>query len=232
MAVTEPAVLVQNFAGQLQTAVVLQMETKALREEVATLREWQAEAVRLRAENQALRNLLTMRAAHEVTSAAGKVLADQGANFGQSVLVAVPAEFPLRRGLVAMTDVGMVGRTVEISQGAGLARVLLLSDPASRLPVMLEGSRIRAILAGQGTHELLLEHLPSGNMPQVGEKIVSAGSDGVLPSDLPLAQVTRIDGDRVYAAPLAPLDRIEWLRLVDFGTIATLNKPNFQSSGF
>src|SRR5690606_27919130 len=111
----------------------------------------------------------------------------------------------------------------------GMARVLLLDDPASRVPVMVGAQRIRAILSGQGNQELLLEHLPSNVQLQTGDKIVTAGSDGVLPSDLALARVVRIDGDRVYAQPLAPLDRLEWLRLVDFGTIATLTKPNFLS---
>jgi rod shape-determining protein MreC len=227
--ISEPVAWTQNLLGQLQTVAVLQLENQALREEVVNLREWHAEAVRLDAENRALRALLNMKQPHEIQSAAGTVLADSGTSFGHSVLIHTPDNFKLQRGQVAMTGAGMVGRVVDVLQSQNLARILLLDDPASRLPVMLETSRVRAVLAGQGNGELLLEHLPSNVEIQIGTKIVTAGNDGVLPSDLTLARVSRIDGDRVYARPLAPLDRLEWLRVVDFGTIATLNKPNFQT---
>lgn len=229
MAVQEPIEWSQNFLGQWQTAAVLQLENKSLKEEVTNLREWHAEAVRLDAENRALRTLLQMKQPHEIQSAAGNVLADNGTSFGHSIIVTIPEDFKLLRGQVAMTGAGMVGRVVDAAPTKGMARVLLLDDPASRLPVMVGEQRIRAILSGQGNNELQLERLPGNAQLKLGDRIVTAGSDGVLPSDLPLARVARIDGDRIYAQPLAPLDRLEWLRLVDFGTIATLNKPNFQT---
>jgi rod shape-determining protein MreC len=144
-------------------------------------------------------------------------------------VVSVPEDFHLRRGLVAMTGDGMVGRAVDVAPGTGMARVLLLDDPASRVPVMLETAKTRAILSGQGNGILMLEHLPDGTVPVVGDRILTAGDDGVLPSGLPLARITRVDGDRIWAAPIAQLDRLDWLRLVDFGTINTLAKPNFQA---
>lgn len=229
IAVHQPVEWSQNWLGQFQTVAVLQLENKALREEVASLREWHAEAVRLNAENLALRNLLQMKQPHEIESAAGVVIADNGTSYGHSVIVDVPLSFRARRGQVAMTGSGMVGRVVDAGSENGMARVLLLDDPASRLPVMVGAGRARAILSGQGSNELLLEHLPGNAQVQAGDKIVTSGNDGVLPSDLALAEITRVDGDRVFARPLAPLDRLEWLRLVDFGTISTLSKPNFQT---
>jgi len=229
IAAQEPVQMAESWFGNLQTVAVMQMENKALREELANLRQWHSEAVRLDAENRSLRALLQMKQPHEITSTGGAVLADNGTSFGHSVIVSVPEDFKLRRGLVAMTGDGMVGRTVDVAPGTGMARVLLLDDPVSRVPVMLENAKSRAILAGQSNGTLLLEHLPSESAPVVGERILTAGDDGVLPSGLPLARITRIDGDRIWAAPIAQLDRLDWLRLVDFGTINTLAKPNFQA---
>ena len=228
-AVAQPAATLQDMMGQWQTAAVLQMENQAMREELSRLREWQSEAVRLNAENRALRALLATKQPHELASATGQVLSDSGASFASSIIVAVPPDFRLRRGLVAMTGEGMVGRTAEVQENSGLARVMLLDDPASRLPVAIGDSGVRAILAGQGGGVLMLEHLPPNATPQVGENLTTAGNDGLLPANLPVAKIIRVEGDRIFAAPLAPLDRLEWLRLVDFGTIDTLNKPNFHT---
>ncbi len=229
MAAQQPVQMAESWYDNLQTVAVMQMENKALREELANLRQWHAEAVRLDAENRSLRALLQMKQPHEITSTAGSVLADNGTSYGHSVVVVLPEDFKLRRGLVAMTAGGMVGRTVDVAPGTGMARVLLLDDPASRIPVMLETAKTRGILAGQGNGGLRVEDLPDGAVPVVGDRIVTAGDDGVLPSGLPLARVTRIDGDRIWAVPIAQLDRLDWLRLVDFGTINTLAKPNFQA---
>ena len=227
-AIQEPAVMFDNWMGQMQTASVLSLENQALSEEVLTLREWHAEAVRLRAENHALRDLLAMKQPHEIRSATGQALMDQGSSYSHSLLVQMPNGFFLERGMVAMNSKGMVGRVVNIDNDEAIARVLMLDDPASRIPVMLSQSGHQAILSGQQKGWMLLDHLAPNATPKVGEMIVTAGQDGLLPAGLPLAKVVGNKNGRTWAQPLAPMDQLNWLRLVDFGTITALKKPNFQ----
>jgi len=227
--VQTPVQVVEDWLADLQQLTVLQQENKSMQDEMSGLRTWHLQALRLESENRALRNLLGMKQTHEVTSTACNVLSDNGSSFGHSVLVAVPADFRLQPGLVAMTGDGMVGRTIEFSDAANLARVLLLDDPASRIPVVLENSKATAILAGHSAGHLSLENLPSGTPAAVGELVLSAGNDGVLPPGLPLARVTDVAPDHITIKSIAPLDRLDWLRLVDFGTATILTKPSFNS---
>ena len=104
---------------------------------------------------------------------------------------------------------------------------MLLDDPASRIPVVLENSKAFAILAGHSAGRLALENLPGGTPAKTDELILSAGNDGVLPPGLPLARVTAVTPDHISIKSLAPLDRLDWLRLVDFGTATVLTKPSF-----
>jgi rod shape-determining protein MreC len=227
--VQTPVRTVEDWFADLQQLTVLQQENKTMQDEMAGLRTWHLEAVRLESENRALRNLLHMKQTQEVASTAGNVLSDNGSSYGHSVLVAVPADFRLQPGLVAMTGDGMVGRTIEFSNTPNLTRVLLLDDPASRIPVVLANSKTAGILAGHSAGHLALENLPSDTPAQVDELILSAGNDGVLPPGLPLARVVEVTPDHISVKSLAPLDRLDWLRLVDFGTATVLTKPSFQS---
>lgn len=228
--VQTPVQTVQDWLAQLQQLTILQQQNKAMQDEMASLRTWQMQAVRLESENRALRNLLHMKQTHEVASTAGNVLSDNGSTYGHTVLVAVPSDFRMQSGLVAMTGEGMVGRTIEYTTAPNLARVLLLDDPASRIPVVLEKSRALAILAGHSAGRVSLENLPTGTAAEIEETIFSAGNDGVLPPGLPIATITEISADgRMTVRPIAALDRLDWLRLVDFGTANVLTKPSFQS---
>ena len=53
---------------------------------------------------------------------------------------------PSAKGQIALDASGLVGRVTEV--GDRSARVLLVTDMNSRIPVMLEASRAKAILVG------------------------------------------------------------------------------------
>ena len=228
MFIQAPVRAVESWSADLQQIVVLQQENKEMKDQAASLQGWHLEAVRLESENKALRELLHMQQTHEIASTAGNVLSDSGSGYGHTILVGVPAEFKLQSGLVAVTGDGMVGRTIEST--GGLARVLLLDDPASRIPVMLQDSQTPAMLVGRGSGKLALENLPSGSPAQVDEWVMTTGSGGILPPGLPVARVSTVAPDHISVKSLAPLDRLDWIRIVDFGTATLLNKPSFQSN--
>ena len=75
-----------------------------------------------------------------------------------TVLVDAGAERGVAKGMAAVNERGLVGRVIEV--GRRSARVLLLTDFNSRVPVMVEPSRDQAILAGDNSREPGLVFLP------------------------------------------------------------------------
>ena len=71
------------------------------------------------------------------------VCVDSEAAFVRTLLANAGADHGVRVGYIAVNENGLVGRVVSV--GRRSARVLMLDDYNSRIPVMGEASRVRAV---------------------------------------------------------------------------------------
>ncbi len=129
----------------------------------------------------------------------------------------------IRKGEIALDDRGLVGRVTEV--GARTVRVLLITDLNSRIPVMLEGSRARAILAGTNGARARLMYWPEGIQPAEGERVVTSSEAGAFPAGLPVGTVHYSSSNVAEVEPLARLDRLEVVRLFDYSQVSRLDGP-------
>jgi rod shape-determining protein MreC len=98
---------------------------------------------------------------------------------------------------------GLVGRTTDV--GAGAARVLLLTDSQSRVPVLVARTGQAALVAGDGSPLLLLAERVGPEEPlRRGDRLVTSGEGGVFPPGVPVAVVYDA-GPPVRLRPLARL---------------------------
>ena len=151
---------------------------ESLREENARLSGWFVEATRLESENRALRALLRLPQADAPKAVAGRVLGDTGGIFARSVLVSSGQNAGVEVGFVAANSSGLVGRVVEVGQHS--ARVLLLSDINSRLPVYVSGTRHEAILAGDNSETPQLLYPQEPKKIRGGQVVFTSGQGGAF----------------------------------------------------
>lgn len=219
-AVSQPFATVTGAFQAAADAVAVHRENVELREENARLLQWQEVARSLAAENAELRELAKLVPQDVVNAIATRVIADSGGAFARNVLVNAGQNEGVQRGQAAMTGVGLVGRVAEV--GSHTARVLLLTDLNSHIPVEFEESHVRAILDGDNSEEPRLVYLPPKTEVKVGMRIVTGGSGGVFPPGLPVGVVSSVSGDLIRVEPYAELARLELVRVVDFGLSGVL----------
>ena len=94
--------------------------------------------------------------------------------------------------------------------------MLLLTDLNSRVPVVVEKSRVRAILAGNNTDRPELQFLADSMPLQLGERIVTSGHGGVFPSGIPIGVVTQISHRGAEIELFADFDRLEYVRVLRY----------------
>jgi rod shape-determining protein MreC len=216
--ITEPIAASRRVAAKAGELIALHQENTRLREQNRRLLEWQTVARQLALENAGLRQVLHLDAEPEPpTATAGRVVADTGGPFVHTVIVDAGARRGVTKGMAAVNERGLVGRVTDVGERS--ARILLLTDFNSRIPVMVEPSRDRAILAGDNTRAPGLIFLPLNPRLAIGDRVVTSGHGGMLPAGLPIGVVSAIDDDKVAVAPFVDWARLEYVRLLQYAPV-------------
>src|SRR5688572_13529537 len=205
---------------------------EALEAENRDLQEWKALAERLAERNARYEALLRMPAdsfgegADIQNAIAAQLVLDSGGPFTRTLVANAGADHGVRVGFVVVNEYGLVGRVVSV--GRRSSRVLMLDDYNSRIPVMGEASRVRAVLAGQATQapELYtrpfevetprLDFIVGAQSLGEGERLVTSGDGGLYPRGVPVGNA-RLGSDGVWRVSLASSRRpIDFVRLIPF----------------
>ena len=213
--IAEPVASARGAIAQGQALLSVHAENTRLREENERLRRWQGVALTLDAENQRLRANLNWLPDPAPAFVTARVVADAGGVYARAVLLAAGPNHTITKGQIALDERGLIGRVTEV--GARSARVLLITDLNSRIPVILENSRARAILVGANTARPRLMYWPEGTLPAEGERVVTSAEANSFPANLPVGTVRYTANNIAEVEPDARLDRMEMVRIFDYG---------------
>ena len=212
-ALNKPLNVAAEYVRTASGIAQLQEQNARLAEENARLRDWYQTAQLLQAENADLQKLLNIKIAPQNTFVTARVIADSGNTFAESLLVLAGSNDGVESGQAVLAGDGLIGRVVE--SGRKTARVLLLTDMNSRVPVLLQGTNQRAILAGDNDDLPTLEHLPPEVVVEPGTRVITSGHGGLFPYGLPVGEVVKTDSGQIAVRPYAAIDQVSMVRIID-----------------
>ena len=213
--IAEPVMSAHRALADVEGLMTLRSENQQLRLDNEQLRRWQAVALALDAENATLKANLRWIPDPTPSFVTARVVADAGGVYARAVLLSTGPNHGLSKGQIALDERGLVGRVTEI--GARSARVLLLTDINSRIPVTLETSRARAILVGTNGPRPRLLHWPEGVSPVEGERVVTSAEANAFPAGLPVGVVHYSATNAPEVETAARLDQLDIVRFFDYG---------------
>jgi rod shape-determining protein MreC len=223
-AVSRPLAAVGGVVDRVRMIVTTYHENARLQSENERLLQWQQTALNLAADNQQLRGLLKAIPDNAVSYVTARVIANSGGAYVRMILINAGTEDRVARGQAAMTGEGLVGRLTEVGERA--ARVLLITDLNSRIPVTIEsGTHVNAVMAGDNSERPRLLYLPSSDAVKVGDRIVTSGEGGVFPPGLPVGVVGAIDAVGPRVEPYVELSQVGYVLVVDYGLSRSLPQP-------
>ncbi len=200
-----------RWAGDMSS---LREENLRLASDNARLRQWQYAATEFAAENAKLRALLKFAPGTDQTVTSARVAADTDSPYSRSVIISSGSDQNVEQDAPVISDTGLVGHVVDV--GRKTARVLLLTDINSRIPVISQDSRERAIASGNNSDTLSLLYLPDNSRLKVGETVVTSSDGDVLPAGLPVGTVTKIEKGVASITPFIDSYRLEDVSVIDF----------------
>ena len=198
----------------------LRRDNTALQDQVRLLHYYQGQVMWLKSENAHLKKITNYKQPGAAHSWSGRVIALSSNSFSQSVLIALGSKDGIERGMVAMVDQLLVGRVVEV--GDHVARILLLTDPSSKIPVMIDGSPERALLVGDNDDEPYLEYLPPHPQLYPTQKIFTSGHDGIFPPGLLIGEIDHMNNEEISAKLYLDFDKLDYITIYDFGLKGSL----------
>jgi rod shape-determining protein MreC len=207
---------VRGFFGVYQ-------ENRRLEEENQRLLQWQQVALKLTTENRQLQGLLKVVPDRSVSYVTARVIANSGGAYVRTVMINAGNQAGLARGQAVITGDGLVGRLTEV--GGRAARVLLITDLNSRIPVKIEGSNTGAVLAGDNSERPRLLYVGAPEALKIGDRVVTSGEGGVFPPDLPVGMVSAVGPGGPRVEPYVELSQLGYVLVVDYGLSAALPQP-------
>ena len=212
-----PMTSVVKLAKDYQSYDKLLEQNKELRRELQQMKSWKEAALQLEQENARLLDLSQLRLDSKLTHVSGIVMADSGSPFRQSVLLNIGSRDGIQDGWAAMDGLGLVGRISGV--GSSTSRVLLLTDNASQIPVILQPSGQDAIVMGDNSFAPPVEFIENADLVRPGDRIITSGGGGVLPAGLLVGTLAMDPSGRLRARLAADYERLEFLKVLrDYGT--------------
>jgi rod shape-determining protein MreC len=212
-----------NILRDFQSYQRLYEQNQELRRELKKMKAWKEAAVQLRDENARLLDLNNVRVDPRLTFVTGVVMADSGSPFRQSVLINVGARDGIVDGWAAMDGLGLVGRISGVGQNT--ARVVLLTDTSSRIPVTIQPSGQRGLMVGDNTLAPPISFIEAPDQARPGDRVLTSGDGGVFPAGLVIGRLAEDPGGRMRVRLAADYERLEFLRVLRSYGYETIDTP-------
>jgi rod shape-determining protein MreC len=117
------------------------------------------------------------------------------------------------KDMSVITSAGVVGRIIEVSEHT--SRVLLSTDLRSNIEAIVQRTRVKGVVEGNGTGGLILKYVRQLDDVTLGDKIVTSGFSELFPKGLVIGEVTRVSKGRdnffkeIEVRPMVEFDKLE-----------------------
>ncbi|WP_342225742.1 rod shape-determining protein MreC [Rickettsia endosymbiont of Urophora cardui] len=180
--------------------------------EVARLKHLQSEVESVRAENIALKDLLTVTEEEEFKYVTAKLLSVSFSPFSKTALISAGRKHGVEPDQIVTTNSqGLVGKVIEVSNN--YAKVMLISDVNSRIPIKTSSSREQGILAGNNNNSKIL-YLPNNHLVQKDEEIITSGHGSTYPAGILVGYVSKVTENDVIVNIAADLSKTEFVQVL------------------
>jgi len=147
----------------------------------------------LQVENEHLRSLLGGDIPVHPRAVLGDISHTGRDPFRNIVIVNRGTQHNIQAGQAVVDSKGVLGQVTRVYPFS--SEITLITDKSLSIPVQIERNQLRAIAFGQSDNTLDIPYLPINVDIQIGDKLVTSGIDGIYPSGLAVATVTKIEQD-------------------------------------
>lgn len=179
----------------------------------AQIEELQQRLTEMESQNQQLRELLGTVKNEQKQVAIAPLVGRSADHWWQHILLGKGSSAGVKTGYYVMSSGGLVGRIVSVTPHT--SRVLLLSDPSSRVGVTVSRSRFMGYIRGQASNRAIMEFFDKVPDVRQGDVITTSALSHLYPAGLPVGRVESVNMNKSPAPEAvieltAPVSFLEW----------------------
>ncbi|HEX8301011.1 rod shape-determining protein MreC [Sphingomonas sp.] len=184
-------------------------ENERLKKQLADNETLVARARTLNQENRRLRGLLQLRDVTTDAVVIARLVASSASSTRRYATLNAGNWQGVKPGQPVREPAGLIGQVIETSPNT--ARVLLIVDPESIVPVRRTRDGLPAIASGRGDGLMDIRSASVATMIfQPGDTFVTSGTGGIFSPNVPVARVIRTARDIAVAEPSANPDALDF----------------------
>jgi rod shape-determining protein MreC len=164
-------------------------ENKSLQRRLTVLESDNSRLREIEHEVSRLRMLLGAAESSNLTGVAADVVGYDPSNWIKAITVNKGSADGVRQGMAAIQGNYLVGKVIAV--GRRTSQVLLLLDPTCGVDALIQSTRVRGIIEGNGS-SALLQYVSPNETVNIGDRIVTSGIDGVFPKGLVVGVVSNV----------------------------------------
>lgn len=181
--------------------------------------ELQQRIVELESQNRALRQIVEGAPALPLEGISAAVVGRSAGDWWQQIIVSRGSRDGVSQNDIVTGPGGLVGRVIAVSPNS--SRVLLISDPTSRVGARVSRSRATGYIRGEMGQQVVMEFFDKNPDVKIGDVVVTSAYSKLFPQDIPVGRVVELNlsespAPEVTIELTAPLSIIEWVEVIPF----------------
>lgn len=192
-ALSSPLKLLNSAASFVKGSIPfhsLREENRALRDRINILNRKIETYKAIQDENDRLKDFLGFRKTAPYTTVPAQVIGRDPSNWSNSIIINKGLNDLVSQNKAVISAKGLVGRIIEV--GKRSAKVLLVTDPNSRVGVIIQRNRQGGILIGRTDGKCKMIYIALDSDVAPGDRVLTAGLGIVFPKDILVGEITSV----------------------------------------
>jgi rod shape-determining protein MreC len=188
-----PQIWVENSSDYMQARDVAQAAERQARQQLLVQAQRSGQVEQLALENRQLRELLGLRERLNTTGVMAEVLYDAADPYTRKLIIDKGMAAGIKASSPVMDEHGILGQVTRVLPL--VSEVTLVTDREHSIPVLNTRTGARGVAFGEagGAPLLELRFMATNADIEVGDLLSTSGVDGVYPSGIPVAKVTKVE---------------------------------------
>ncbi|MEK6728147.1 MAG: rod shape-determining protein MreC [Candidatus Omnitrophota bacterium] len=141
-------------------------------------------------ENSRLKQILSFKQKFPLRLTVARVIGQSPDNWSSSAIIDKGESNGIRRGMTAITFLGLVGRVVEAQEFT--SKIMLIADPNMGVSAIVQRSRQEGLVSGTLGTNLIMRYLPEEADIKISDTIITSGLNAAFPKGLLIGTVAAV----------------------------------------